>query len=193
MTVYTSYTDLQLLQSLRQSDEGAFTELYNRYWERLYRSAYRKLTDKEQAKEIVHDVLVDIWRRREDLSIEYLPAYLEKAVRFRTINYISRHQAPAFFDLFETALRSPFEADSQINMQEFMRLLEAWIELLPEKRRRIFIKYYFENLSAREIAREMDLPLKTVQNNISLALQYLRNRFSHLLVLMILMSHNILS
>jgi RNA polymerase sigma-70 factor (ECF subfamily) len=96
LTVYTSYTDLQLLESLRQSDENAFTELYNRYCEQLYRSAYRKLTDKEQAKEIVHDVLVDIWKRRATLSIEYLPAFLEKAVRFRIINYINRRRIPIF-------------------------------------------------------------------------------------------------
>lgn len=188
MATYHTYTDEQLLDSLKQHDERAFTEIYNRYWEQLYRSAYRKLYDKAPAKEIVHDVLIDLWKRREALTISHLPAYLEKAVRFKVINYLNRNKTPAFFDEFQTVLYSPFEADSQVNLQEFIKLLDAWIATLPEKRRQIFIKYYFEQLSAREIALEMDLSTKTVQNNISIITQHLRQWLSHLLTLMLVVS-----
>lgn len=185
---YQTYTDSQLLESLKLHEERAFTEIYNRYWEQLYRSAFRKLNDKSPAKEIVHDVLIDIWKRRETLAIQHLPAYLEKAIRFRVINYLNRNKAAGFLDVFQTVLRSPFEADSLVNTQEFLKLLDAWIATLPENRRQIFVKYYFENLSAKEIAAQLNLSTKTVQNNLSITTQHLRNWLSHLLVVMVMMS-----
>lgn len=188
MNSYQTYTDQQLLASLKESEEKAFTEIYNRYWEQLYRSACRKLNDAAPAKEIVHDVLIDIWKRRETLAVDHLPAYLEKAIRFRVINYLSRNKATGFLDVFQTVLRSPFEADSQVNMQDFLKLLDAWIATLPETRRQIFIKYYFEQLSAKEIAAQLNLSTKTVQNNISITNQHLRQWLSHLMAVMIMVS-----
>ncbi|QEC45652.1 RNA polymerase sigma factor [Pseudobacter ginsenosidimutans] len=188
MNNYQTYTDQQLLDSLKLNEEKAFTAIYNRYWEQLYRSAYRKLTDKAAAKEIVHDVLIDIWKRRESLSVNHLPAYLEKAIRFRVINYINRNKSSHFLDVFQTILYSPFEADSQVNMQEFLKLLDAWIAALPEKRRQIFVKYYFENLSAREIASELDISAKTVQNNLSITTQQLKAWLTQLMVIMMVVS-----
>ena len=189
MPSFHTYTDLQLVESLKFSDEGAFTEIYHRYWEKLYKSAYIKLNDSEDAREIVHDVLLDIWKRRADLSIAFLPAYLEKAVRFRVINHINRKKSTALLDSFETVLQSPFKADSQVNMNEFISLLEAWIAVLPEKQRRIFVKYYFDNLSTHEIAIDMNLSRKTVQNNLSMTVQYLKTKLKHLPVLLIMLSH----
>lgn len=188
MNSYRTYTDQQLLSSLKHSEERAFTEIYNRYWEQLYRSACRKLNDAAPAKEIVHDVLIDIWKRRETLAVDHLPAYLEKAIRFRVINYLNRHKATSFLDAFQTILYSPFEADSQVNMQDFLKLLNAWIDALPEKRRQIFLKHYFENLSAREIALELNLSTKTVQNNLSITTQQLKAWLSQLMTLMMVVS-----
>ena len=190
MLSFHTYTDPELLDSLKLSTEGAFTEIYNRYWEKLYRSAYNKLNDTDDAKEIVHDVLLDIWKRRTELSIDFLPAYLEKAVRFRVINHINRKKSTTLLDSFEAVLQSPFKADSQVNMNEFIQLLEAWISILPGKQREIFIKHYFHNLSAQEIAIEMNLSRKTVQNNLSITTRYLKTKFKHLPVLLILMSYS---
>lgn len=189
MPNFHTYTDLELVESLKFSEEGAFTEIYNRYWEKLYKSAYNKLNDSEDAKEIVNDVLLDIWKRRTDLSIAFLAAYLEKAIRFRVINHINRKKSTALLDSFEAVLQSPFKADNQVNMNEFINLLEAWIAVLPQQQRRIFVKYYFDNLSAQEIAVEMNLSRKTVQNNLSIAVQYLKTKLKHLPILLIMLSH----
>jgi RNA polymerase sigma factor (sigma-70 family) len=184
MSQYHVYTDEQLLSLLACSDEGAFTEIYDRYWKQLYQSACRKQADKEQAKEIVHDVFLDIWKRREVLTISHLPAYLEQAVRFRLINYINRNKIPAFFDLFETLLFSPYEADQLLKQKDFIKLLEGWVDILPDTQRRIFIHYFLKELSVKEIAVEMDLSPKTIQNNLSLSLRHLRTRFGMLLVIL---------
>jgi RNA polymerase sigma-70 factor (ECF subfamily) len=185
MALYSNHTDEQLLQLMKENNEVAFTELYNRYWERLYISACKKVRDKEQAKEIVHDVFLDIWKRREKISVNHLPAYLETAVRYRV-------KAPAFFDLIESLTNdemthSPYEADFSLLAKDMEELIEAWIEVLPESRRQIFVRHYFQQLSAQEIAQEMNLSPKTVQNQLSLSLQYLRSRFGHLLSVLLLL------
>lgn len=187
MSGFQAYTDLQLLVSLKEGDEAAFTELYHRYWEKLYRSACKKLGSTEDAREIVHDVLLDIWKRRAELSIEYPAAYFEKAIRFRVINHVKRKKSTTLIDSFEAALYSPFHADSQVEMNEFLRLLESWIGLLPPKQAQIFIKYYIESLSADEIAAEMGLSKKTIQNNLSMAVQFLKERIRHLPLWLILL------
>ncbi|NLU91692.1 RNA polymerase sigma factor [Chitinophaga sp. Ak27] len=184
MSQYDIHTDEQLIALLKCGDEGAFTEIYDRYWNQLYRSACRKKADREQAKEIVHDVFLDIWKRRETLNISYLPAYLEQAVRFRLINYINRNKIPAFFDLFETLLFSPYEADQVLKQKDLIKLLEGWVDILPETQRRIFIQYFLKELSVKEIAVEMNLSPKTIQNNLSLSLRHLRTRFGTLVAIL---------
>lgn len=186
MASYGTYDDAALLLQLKQgddhSDQSAFREIYDRYMEKLYRSACRKLASPEQAEEIVHDVLLDLWKRRTELDIEYLPAYLEKAVRFKVINYVNRGKLPRFMEVFESLLFSPYTADSAFKDEAFNQLLESWVETLPEKQRAIFVRHYVDGLSTREIAIETGLAHKTVQNNLSLSVQYLRTRFGHLLM-----------
>ncbi|MBC9933022.1 RNA polymerase sigma factor [Chitinophaga qingshengii] len=184
---YDVYTDEQLIALLKESDEAAFSEIYDRYRQRLYRSASRKLAAPEQAEEIVQDVFLDIWKRREQLEIRHLPAYLEQAVRFRLINFVTRQKIPAFFDLFDTVLFSPYEADQLLKQKDLVNLIKAWIDVLPKNQRHIFIQHYLQELSVKEIAHAMALSPKTVQNNLSLSLQYLRTRLSSLTTILLAM------
>ncbi len=150
----------------------------------LYNTAFKKLKDTGQCKEIVHDVLLDIWLRRNNLEIENLPAYLKVAVRFRVINHIQRYQTLAFFELFDSIATSPYSTDNGLLEKEMLALIESYVEALPEKRKLIFIRHFLDNLSSREIAEELNVSQKTVQNQLATALQYLRSRFAHLLRLL---------
>jgi RNA polymerase sigma-70 factor (family 1) len=169
-----------------QGSEDAFGKLFQRYWERLYTTASRKLADPELAKEIVHDVFLDIWRRRETLAISNVPAYLGKALHYRIINEIVKKKDTFFFDVLENPGASLYAADQALLEKDFTALLSSWLEALPERRREIFVRYYFQHLSAREIAEQLNLSTKTVQNQLSLAVQFLRGRFGHLLPLLLL-------
>ncbi|MEC5147008.1 sigma-70 family RNA polymerase sigma factor [Chitinophaga sp. 212800010-3] len=183
MRPYVEYTDEQLIDLLKSSNETAFAEIYDRYWQQLYRSACRKLADSGQAEEIIQDIFMDIWKRRKELHVRHLPAYLEQAVRFRLINFVTRQKIPAFFDLFETLLYSPYEADVLLKQKDLISLIEAWIGTLPETQRHIFIQHYIKELSVKEIAVSMDLSPKTIQNNLSLSLRHLRTRLAALLAI----------
>ena len=69
MNAYHLYDDENLLGLLKQDDELAYTELYNRYWERMVTFAYVKLQSGADAKEVVQDVFLDIWNRRFNLQM----------------------------------------------------------------------------------------------------------------------------
>ncbi|WP_317169199.1 sigma factor [Mucilaginibacter humi] len=67
--------DDQLTGLLRTGNELAFTEIYNRYWDKLYYIAHKLLKDTDAAEEIVQDVFFILWKKRETLTIKSLPAY----------------------------------------------------------------------------------------------------------------------
>lgn len=184
-----SYTDDQLLAFLKKDSQEAFTEIYQKYWTSLYSSAYKRLRDSSMCKDVIHNVFTDLWRRREKLSIENLSAYLHSAVRFQVYTQASKQPLKTvLFDDLEEVLRSPLQSDSGLIDQEMTKMLEKWIMALPEKRRKIFLMHYLQELSTQEIADELNISQKTVQNQLNTASTYIRARFAHLLTVSILLS-----
>ena len=86
MAPVQTLNDQELIVFLRQGDERAFTELYNRYWNKLTAIAYNLMRDKSAAKEIVQDLFVGIWNRREQIEINNLSGYLATATRLRFLS-----------------------------------------------------------------------------------------------------------
>lgn len=166
--------------------EAAFGKLFQRYWEKLYITAGRKLGDTSLGKEVVHDVFLDLWRRRETLAITNLPAYLGKALHYRIINKMVGKKDTFFFDVLENPGASLYAADQALLEKDFTALLSSWIAALPERRREIFVRYYFQHLTTQEIASQLDISQKTVQNQLSIAVQFLRAHFGHLLPVLLL-------
>src|SRR5690606_41157339 len=88
---YKEYADGELVTLLASSDEAAYTELYDRYWERLYLFASRMLQDEEQGMDIVEDLLTTLWHNRYQFDIRTsLKTYLYTSVHNLTLNYINR-------------------------------------------------------------------------------------------------------
>ena len=177
MTTIAIYNDSELLALISQDNCEAFQLLYHRYWLQLYDSAYQRLKDCQQAEDIVQDIFVSIWTRRETLKIENLPAYLHAAVRFRVFNYVTRDiAASSFYEPFEAMTSQSQGADGHLLEKELISLLNAYIKTLPEKRRRIFLMHIKENFSTKEIAVQLRLSQKTVQNQLGTALHGFRTQ-----------------
>lgn len=169
------HTDTELLDLLAQNDRDAFDALYDRYWELLYYAAYRRLKDKEQCKDIIQDVFVDLWCRRGQVTISNIKAYLLTAVRFQIYKLIAKEKAgPAFFELYETLASSTSGAEGTLIEKELMVHVKAWIDELPEKKRQIFLLHTQHDKSTKEIATELSLSQKTVQNQLGTTIYRLR-------------------
>ena len=65
MNRYSSLPDQELLHLLQEGEQAAYTEIYHRYFHLLYRHAYKKLRDEEQAKDIIHDLFAALWAKRD--------------------------------------------------------------------------------------------------------------------------------
>lgn len=182
-------SDKELSELLRIGDQSAYTIIYERYWESLYRSAYKRLKNKEQCQDIIQIVLSDLWRRREEVIIEDLAAYLHTAIRFQVFKQISRKPASnKFLDEFDTLLTSPVQADDDLQEKEILSLVKLWINALPAKRRAIFLMYAEDELSTRQIAEKLGISQKTVQNQLNTAVINLRLRLAKVLSVALIVS-----
>lgn len=172
---YADYTDEELLPLLKEGYQDAFKCIYERHWHALYQTAYRRVADREQCSDIVQDVFIDLWEQRESRTIQRLEPYLHTAVRYKIYTLLAKGKAlPAFVEPFDQMLISPLTADGPFGEQESKRLLTAWLETLPAKRRRIFEMHYFEARSTKEIAAALQVSQKTVQNQLNTASNSLR-------------------
>src|ERR1700744_402312 len=92
MALYGNYNDQQLIASLRNDEAGAFTEIYERYWDRLLVYTMRVIRQQPGAEDIVQELFVSIWRRRHELDIEHaLSTYLYNSVRYLAFRYIEKN------------------------------------------------------------------------------------------------------
>ncbi|HTD99035.1 MAG TPA: sigma-70 family RNA polymerase sigma factor [Mucilaginibacter sp.] len=184
MAVNKPQSEQQWLDFLKSDDRAAFGELYRHYWPGLFDAAYKRTRDREQCQDILQNVFADLWNRRHTSNIENLGAYLHTAVKFQVYKHISRRpEKAAFLDSFDEIITSPIAADDLLKEKEIQQVINLWLAALPERRRRIFIMHYQEELSTREIADQLGISQNTVQAQLYTASQALRSRLAHFLSL----------
>jgi len=175
MVPYSSYDDTTLLRLLQQSDQKAFTEIYNRYWKRLYAIAWHHYPSKETAEDIIHDIFSAIWRRRDILEIHSLPNYLASAVKHRIFNEVAKQH--------KKELR-PVGSETY-NLADFrftLEMVHKEINRLPEKSKIIFKFSRLQGMPNKHIAHELNISEKAVEKHISKALKILRTQLRSLLL-----------
>lgn len=165
-------SDQQLTEQLPYK-EAAFTEVYNRYWDKLLFVAAVKLRDPAMAEEIVQDVFLDLWKRRKQLSITgSLEAYLSVAVKYRIINAHAKMKREQDFlaGRTDTALR----IEPWLDEKELQKNYQLLVSQLPEKCRITYRLSREEGLSLKEIAGKMAVSQKAVEANLTRSLKLLR-------------------
>lgn len=186
MIGYDALTDLELTELLRQGDERAFGNIYDRYWQVLFQSCYNRLRDRDRCKDIIQNVFTALWDRRVQVEINNLSAYLHTAVKFQVLRIAGQSQRTDFVASFEELITEPIENSNLIEEREVLSLLRLFIDALPEKRRVIFIKRYHDNLTTAEIADQLGISQKTVLNQLNNAEVALRARLAHIMALSVM-------
>ncbi|MGV3657749.1 MAG: RNA polymerase sigma-70 factor [Chitinophagaceae bacterium] len=144
----------------------------------LVRTAFRFLNNIPAAEDLVQEIFCTLWEKRNNQQIESYEAYLRRAVYNRCISTIKKQRATHFTDLEEEALpaaTSYTTTDQTILAKETKTKIDAAINSLPTACRTIFILSRFENLSNKEIAQELQLSPKTVENQMTKALRILKS------------------
>lgn len=176
MNRYRSLTDAELTGLLVHGNHSAFTEIYNRYWKRLFVVAANKIKDLEEAEEIVQHIFVSLWNRRENLKItSSLAAYLSVSVKYRVIKALDKqyHQKKYTESLGMRGLTD----DSTQEWLDFLELkerLEKLVSALPEKCRLVYRMSREQGFPQKRIAEELEISEKTVEAHLGKAIKALR-------------------
>lgn len=167
-------TDRELLLLLKKSNRIAFGELYSRYWQPMYRSAFNVVRDQDAVKDILQDIFLDLWRRREELYVQQLLPYLLQCVKFQVAKHLRGAKLTQQQGSSVDALSFANITENDVYYNELNHRLTEIIEALPEKCREVFYMSRFHNLSNEEIAEKMCLSQRTVEWHISNALKHVR-------------------
>lgn len=153
----------------------AFTEIYNKYWKKVYVIAYNRLQEAPQAEDIAQEVFASLWANRYSVKIETLENYLATAAKYAVLTAIRKkelirqHGQTTF--LKSNAARNP---EYTFQNKQILQLLEIEIEKLPEKCKIIFRHSRKDGMAVKQIARKLNISPKTVENQIHKALKILK-------------------
>lgn len=189
---YKILSDELLVKLLRVGEQDAFEEIYRRYWQKLLRSAQFKLRSKETIEEILQDLFISLWEKREKVLIENLEAYLNTSLRYLIINQIKKQILQEKF--IEYSLKKnelTDDVDESVAFNELSVAIEKAIEQLPEKTQQIFRLNRLEYKSVKEIAVLLETPERTVEYHITQALKALRIHLREFIALSVLLSFRI--
>lgn len=170
-------SDIALINRLRNGDESALTELYNKFWQLLFMSSYNVIKDKELCEDIIQDIFMNIWHNREKLEIHIsLKGYMYACARYQVFNHLKKNKDKIHVELFDD-LEKRFQyttPETEMMHDELIQQINLIITTLPEKCRLVYKLSREEQLSHKEIAERLDISTKTVENHITKALQIIR-------------------
>lgn len=177
MIEYSRYPDQELVLLLKEGDETAFQEIYLRYDKLLLIYAYKKLRNREEAKDLVQDVFVWLWNNRNSFLLNTsLAGYLYKSVLNRIFDAV-KHQGiiRKYIDSGQHFIEVSTEgADYLIREKDIASLIEREILAMPPKMREIYNLKRRDFMSTKEIAESLSLSEHTVSTQMKRALRHLR-------------------
>ena len=186
MRVFEAFSDADLLELFKHGDQGAYEEIYKRYWSLLYIACCKIMKDGDEAKDIVQEVFISLLDKGTQLQIKVsLSVYLYSSVRYKVLDRI-RHKRVSenyLLSLYNYSEAGGIVADAKLLEKEFIHQMERAILFLPEKMRTVFELSRNQDLSHKEIAKMLSISDKTVKKQINNALKILKTRLSDVMTL----------
>lgn len=188
---YLTLSDEELLVLIReQDDEDAFGELYERYFRPLFNHVYSKVNDEFSAQEIIQELFLSIWQQRHKNTVQTCRPYLFSAAKnliisFYRKEFTRRHH----YSQWQVSLEGDVNStDQEMLTSDLQNRYEKGLFLLPQKCRDVFILSR-QGLSNREIALQLVISEKTVEQHITKALRILKGHLREHFVLMLVCGH----
>lgn len=166
----------ELIFLLSNGNEKALKHIYQKFWQPLFLSAYNVLKDKEVCEDIIQEIFIQLWLKREKLHlINSLSAYLFTATRYQVFHKIrkSTGRAELFENLDERFITNA--PDIPLYVKDLQLRINAAVEDLPEKCRNIYKLSREHHLSYKAISRHLQISPKTVENQLAIAIKKLRD------------------
>ncbi|EDM35476.1 RNA polymerase sigma factor (possible RNA polymerase sigma-24 factor) [Pedobacter sp. BAL39] len=159
-------------------DENTFFQLYESYWDKLYQIAFKYLNDGFQAEEVVQDLFTSLWQRKDSLLLteSTIENYLVRAVRFK-ISRIYSDEIRKTQKIDEYKLRqsaSSHHTEKQVLYRFLKEDVDKLVGMLPERCKDVYQLSRIKGMNNKEIAVNLLISEKTVENQLTKALNFLR-------------------
>jgi RNA polymerase sigma-70 factor (family 1) len=173
-------TEKAMILGLRNGSRPFFDKMFLKYNKKVYGLARKFYLPHEDAEEIVQEVFLTIWKRREELNESLsFNAYVFKISQSYIIKFFRRKAYQKAYSVY--ALENYNQQDqilSDWEMEDLDNLIDNYINLLPEQRKKVFILSRQQNLSHQEIAVLLNISVRTVESHIHKALKFLKQKLS---------------
>ncbi|MDO8929499.1 MAG: RNA polymerase sigma-70 factor [Bacteroidota bacterium] len=166
-----------LFDDIRNGDEVAFNKAFDLYYSRLCFFADKILRDFDLSRSVAQQVFVDLWIKRDKLVVTSLQSYLYHSVQNSALDVLKRKKVESRY----LATLDKSETEEMKDLMEEAELadrINKAIQKLPEKCREIFLLCRFEELKYAEIAEKLNISVKTVEMQITIAMKKLRKELS---------------
>lgn len=188
----TSERERELLILLNQGSEPAFAELYKLYSVRILKKLILLLKDEAIAMDVLQDVFMKIWEKRDTLDPEKsFAAFLFQIAENRVTDLFRRAKTnqKLLDHIIHASTELYFQTDDFVNGKESSKVLQQVIDKLPARRKEIFLLCKMEGKSYEEVAQMLQISTGTVNDHMVKALRHIREQLSnHDVVLLTLIS-----
>ncbi|WP_218377597.1 RNA polymerase sigma factor [Chitinophaga sp. sic0106] len=174
------FDERKLLSLLAEGSEYAFTELFSRYRSRVYTLAFRFLQSEAAAEEVVQDVFLKLWLKRQELPhVLQLDPYLRTITKNLVLNRFRKlaNEAAAHTELGRRNLPVN-DTDQRLLDHQYQDILRAALDTLPPQQREVYRLAREAGMSHADIALQMGISTATVKSHMARALQQIRKYLS---------------
>lgn len=171
------YSDKELFARIAESDQSAFTAVYEKYTGPLYFYALKLLKSELLAEELIQEIFIQLWIKRQSLgAIENPGGFLNRMTLHKAIDWIRRHQLDLKVQYYVTspANQASNTTEEEIDFKAVERLIDTAIQHLSPQRSAVYKLKYEQKLSYEEISNELKISKHTVRNHLSKALEAIR-------------------
>ena len=167
-----------IIRRLKKDDKSAVDELFGYYYPRLYHFSKSILKIETDIDDILQEVFVKIWLNRQKISnAETFSSYIFTITKNEVLNLIRSNLKDHTFkdELYLRSVAEEYQTQNQLEFDEIKTGIDHLVAALPEKRKQIFILSRTEGLSNKEIAQQLNISEKTVEDHITHAIKYIKS------------------
>ena len=181
--------DKTLLHRFLDGDEQAFVEMYDRYWYKLFLSSYRRTRNKDGSEEIVQNLFVKLWEKRDTLAIGQLENYLFSAVRNATIDFLNKEMVANRYLEHQKAFLSleGNTTEEMVGLNNLEEEIEKGLRALSGKSEKVFRLHRMDHWPVEKIAQHLNLSEKTVHYHLTRSSKFIRSYLQEFTLVLLLM------
>lgn len=167
-----------LFERIAQSDQDAYTRIFHLYTPRLYPYILKLTKNDQLAKEFLQETFLRLWANREQLPGIALPgSWLFRVAANICLSYlrIEAGRSGLQQQVYNKMRPAAFSVTEEVDYRQVRLVIHKAIELLPEKRKQVYLLSREDGLSHKEIAERLDISVHTVKNHLALALRFIQD------------------